>query len=74
MKMTLYLNQKEVCSGVFNIFVDQWFVKKCNNLFKLTVRDHAFPNIPDMLETHAQKKKINFQHYCETKMSQIVFW
>ena len=67
MKMTLYLNQKEVCSGVFNIFVDQWFVKKCNNLFKLTVRDHAFPNIPDMLETHAQKKKSIFNTTAKLK-------
>ena len=40
----------------------------------LAFRFHAFPEIPKMSETRAHKK-LSFQHYHETKMSQImVFW
>ena len=61
-------------SGVFNIFMNQWCVKKDKNAYKIALRFHAFPEIPEMLETHAHKK-INFQLYREIKMSQIiVFW
>ena len=61
-------------SGVFNIFVNQWCVKKDKNVFKLAFRFHAFLNFFEMLETSAHKK-FNFEHYHKTKMSQIlVFW
>ena len=62
MKMTLYT------------FANQWCVKKDKSVVKLAFRFHAFPEIPEMLETHAHKKFI-FQHYSETNMWQvIVFW
>ena len=48
--------------------------KKVKNVFTLVVRLHAFPEIPEMLETHVRKKFI-IQHYRETKISQIIaFW
>ena len=54
--------------------MNQWCIKKDKNVFKLAFIFHAFPEIPEMLETYAHKKH-NFQHYCETMMSQIiVFW
>ena len=56
--------------GVFNTLANQWYLKEDKNLFSF----HAFPEIPEMLETQAHKK-FNFQKYRETKMSQImVFW
>ena len=50
--------------------VNQWCIKKDKNVFQLAFRLHAFLQIPEMLETHAEKK-LNFQHYCKTKMLQI---
>ena len=55
-------------SGVFNAFVNQWYVKKVKNVIKVAFRFHAFRKIPEMLETYAHKK-FNFQHYHKTKMS-----
>ena len=61
-------------SGVFNIFVNHWCMKKDKNVFELAFRLHASLQTPKMFETRAYKK-FNFQHYIETKMSQIiVFW
>ena len=58
-------------SRVFNTFVNQWCIK---NVFKLAFRFHAFPEISEILESHAQKNS-NFQHYHETQKLQItVFW
>ena len=49
-------------------------LKKDKNVLKLGFRFHAFPEIPEMLETCAHKK-YNFQHYRDAKISQIiVFW
>ena len=48
--------------GVFNAFVNQWYVKKVKNVIKV------FRRISEMLETYTHKK-FNFQHYHETKMS-----
>ena len=45
--------------------------KRIKNVLELAFRFHSFPKIPEMLETHAHKK-LNFQHYRETKMSQII--
>ena len=45
--------------------------KKNKTVFKLAFRFHAFPKIPEMLETHTHKT-LDFQHYRETKI--IVFW
>ena len=48
--------------------------KKNKNVFKLAFSFHAFPKISEMVEADAHKK-FNFQHYCETKISQIIiFW
>ena len=41
--------------GIFNTFVNQWCVKKDKNVFKLAFRFHAFPQIPEMLETDTHK-------------------
>ena len=61
-------------SGNFNTFVNQWCVKKDKNVFKVAFTFHVFPEIPQTLETDAHKK-FDYQHYRETKMSQIiVFW
>ena len=46
--------------GAFNTFLNQWCVKNDKNIFKLAFRFHAFPEIPEMLETDAHKK-LNFQ-------------
>ena len=58
-------------SGAFNTFMNHWCVKKDKNAIKLAFRFHAFPKIPEMLETHTHKT-LDFQHYRETKI--IVFW
>ena len=42
--------------GAFNTFLNQWCVKNDKNIFKLAFRFHAFPEIPEMLETDAHKK------------------
>ena len=61
-------------SGVFNTFVSQCCVKENENLFNLAFRFDAFPETSALLETRAHKK-FYFQHYCKTKMLQvIVFW
>ena len=57
--------------SVLNAFINQWCVKKDKNVFQFAFRFHAFPKIPEMLETDSYKK-LNFQHYRETKMSQII--
>ena len=45
------------------------------NVFKLTFSFLAFPEIPEILETHAHKKKFILQRNHEINMSQImVFW
>ena len=68
------LEQGRSFSGAFNTFMNHWYVKKDKNVFKLAFRSHVFPKIHKKLKTHTHGK-FNFQHYCETKMSQIiVFW
>ena len=39
-------------SGVFNIFVNQWYAKK---VFNVPFRFHNFFEISEMLETHEHK-------------------
>ena len=39
-------------SRVFNTFVNQWCIK---NVYKLAFRFHAFPEISEIMESHAQK-------------------
>ena len=51
--------------------MNQWCVIKSKKVFKLAFRFHAFPNIPQIFKTHAHK--FSFQHYCKTKMSQMIF-
>ena len=60
-------------SHVFVTFVNQWYVDRDKNVFKLACRFHAFTKIPEMWKlTHI---KLYFQHHCEIKMSLItVFW
>ena len=73
MKMTVFSNQKDVLL----IFLKLLFIKgakKDKNAFNLVFRFLAFPEIPEILETHAHKK-LNLQHNCKTGMSRImVFW
>ena len=57
--------------GVFKTFLNQWFVKNDKSVFKLVFRFHSFPQNLEILETHAQKE-FHFQHYHETKISQII--
>ena len=40
-------------SGVLNTFVNRWRVRKDKNIFKLGIRFHDLPEIPEMLETYA---------------------
>ena len=58
-------------SGIFNTFVNQWYVKKDKNEFKLAFKFHAFSTILEIWETQTHKK-FNVQHYGETYMSQII--
>ena len=48
--------------------------KKDKDLFKFAFSFHTFAEIPNILETHT-RKKINFPHYHQTKLSRIIlFW
>ena len=54
--------------------MNQWCEKKDKNVCMLAFRFHAFPDIPEIFETHALKK-FNFQRHLEIKMPRIiVFW
>ena len=51
--MTIFRTRQKF-SGVFNTLVNEWCVKKKKNVFNVFI--HAFPEIPEMLGTHAFKK------------------
>ena len=72
MKMTVFSNQKDVLL----IFLKLLFIKgakKDKNAFNLAFRFLAFPEIPEILETHAHKK-LNFQHNRKISMSRIMLF
>ena len=48
-------------SDVFDTFVNKVCTKKDGNVFKFAFRFLAFPEIPEILETHINKK-FNLQH------------
>ena len=43
-------------SGIFNTFVNQWYVKKDKNEFMLAFRFHAFPAILEIWETQTHNQ------------------
>ena len=74
MKMAICLNNIKVFLVFLILFFESVMCKKYKNVFRVAFRFHALPENHEMLETHTHKK-FNFQHYRETKMSQIiVFW
>ena len=40
---------ERIFSGAVNTFVNYWFVKKDQNVFKLAFRCHVFPETPEIL-------------------------